>query len=43
MERSRLLNALADLHKLLEEYGPPWYTQEHHKRAESVLHALRKR
>lgn len=37
-ERSRLIEALADLHNLLEEYSPAWYTEQHHRRAESALH-----
>lgn len=30
-------NALEELFGLLEEYGPAWYTEEHHNRA---VHAL---
>jgi hypothetical protein len=37
-ERTRLIEALSDLHNLLEEYAPAWYTEEHHRRAESALH-----
>lgn len=37
IDRQRLVDALADLHQLLEEYAPSWYTQEHHEKAESAL------
>ena len=37
-ERTRLIEALSDLHNLLEEYAPAWYTEEHHRKAESALH-----
>ena len=37
-ERTRLIEALSDLHNLLEEYAPVWYTEEHHHKAESALH-----
>ena len=38
-ERARLVEALSDLHSLLEEYAPGWYTEEHHRKAELALHA----
>ncbi len=41
-ERARLVEALSDLHDLLEEYAPSWYTEEHHRKAESALHPGRK-
>jgi hypothetical protein len=41
IERTRLIEALSDLHNLLEEYAPAWYTEEHHRKAESALHASR--
>jgi len=28
---------LADLFELLEDYGPVWYTEEHHNRAVAAL------
>ena len=28
---------LEDLYELLEEYGPSWYTKEHHDRALAAL------
>lgn len=28
---------LKELFELLEEYGPTWYTEEHHKRAVAAL------
>lgn len=36
-ERDRLIEALSDLHNLLEEYAPSWYTEEHHRKAASAL------
>ena len=38
-ERALLIEALSDLHSLLEEYAPAWYTEEHHHKAESALHS----
>lgn len=38
-ERTLLIEALSDLHNLLEEYAPAWYTEEHHRKAERALHA----
>ena len=32
--------ALSELVKLLEKYGPAWYTEEHHNRATSALRQL---
>ena len=40
-QRSRLVDALSDLHDLLEQYGPAWYTEEHHEKAELALLAVR--
>lgn len=40
-ERTLLIEALSDLHNLLEEYAPAWYTEEHHRKAESALRASR--
>ena len=37
VDRVRLLDALEELHRLLEEYAPAWYTQEHHEKAEAAL------
>jgi hypothetical protein len=37
-ERTHLVEALSDLHNLLEEYAPAWYTEEHHRKAEFALH-----
>jgi hypothetical protein len=41
LDTKRLLDALADLHRLLEEYSPSWYTQELHEKAESALQSVR--
>jgi hypothetical protein len=43
LDRERLLDALSELHQLLNEYAPPWYTQQHFEKAESVLQMARKR
>jgi len=32
---------LAELFDLLEEYGPSWYTEEHHNRAVAALRLLK--
>jgi hypothetical protein len=31
--------ALEELYQLLEDYGPAWYTEEHHERAVRALQA----
>jgi len=41
-ERTRLVEVLSELHELLEDYSPTWYTEEHHLRLESALHAKKK-
>lgn len=40
-ERALLIEALSDLHNLLEEYAPAWHTEEHHRKAELALHSRR--
>ena len=40
--QERLAEALADLHSLLNEFAPSWYTQEHHTKAESALQLLKR-
>lgn len=40
-ERTLLIEALSDLHSLLEEYAPAWYTEEHHRKAELALRSRR--
>ena len=42
LDRARLVEALSELHDLLDEYAPSWYTQEHHEEAMAALHPLRK-
>lgn len=37
----RAAEALAELYRLLEEYAPSWYTQQHHQIAESALRLLK--
>ena len=43
LDRARLVDALSELHDLLEEYAPSWYTQEHHEKAVAALQLLKKR
>jgi hypothetical protein len=33
----KLREALKMLYDLLEAYAPPWYTEEHHDKAEAAL------
>jgi len=40
-ERALLIEALSDLHNLLEEYAPSWYTEEHHRKAELALQSAK--
>jgi hypothetical protein len=35
--RKHLIEVLSELHELLEDYSPVWYTEEHHRMLESVL------
>ena len=42
LERKRLIDALSELRNLLEEYAPSWYTEKHHRKAESALHPKKK-
>ena len=37
-----LVEILSELHDLLEDYAPVWYTEEHHRRLESALHTPKK-
>jgi hypothetical protein len=37
LDRTNLLKALADLHKLLEDYAPAWYAEEVRETAEAAL------
>jgi hypothetical protein len=43
-ERDRVLltKAFTEIYELLEEYAPPWYTEEHHERVKAALSLLRK-
>jgi hypothetical protein len=36
-QESPISAALRDLHFLLEQHAPPWYTEEHHQRGELGL------
>jgi len=35
----RVINALKDLHRLLEPYAPSWYTEELHQKNAAALRA----
>jgi hypothetical protein len=35
--RNNLVVVLRDLHRLLQDYAPRWYTYEHHRRSELAL------
>ena len=39
MERDRVLltKVCTEIYELLEEYAPPWYTEEHHERVKAAL------
>ena len=41
-EKTEAINVLWELYDLLEMYSPQWYTEEYHRRAESVLQRFRK-
>jgi hypothetical protein len=40
--QARLADALVDLHNLLKEYAPSWYTQQHYAKVESALQLLKR-
>jgi len=42
LNQEQLIRALAQLYQLLEEYAPPWYTQEAHDIAAAALKAVNK-
>ncbi|PYX88953.1 MAG: hypothetical protein DMG68_06720 [Acidobacteria bacterium] len=39
-EKVQAAKVLAELYELLETYSPRWYTEEHHRRAQSALQRL---
>ena len=41
LDRARLADALTELHRLLEEYAPSWYTQKHHEKVQAALRSGR--
>jgi len=41
LDRASAVEVLAELYELLEEYGPSWYSEELHHRAEAALRLLR--
>jgi hypothetical protein len=36
-----VIEALADLYHLLENYAPSWYKKEHHEKAAAALFAVK--
>ena len=40
MTRTEVTEVFAELFALLEDYGPAWYSEELHDRAEAALEAL---
>ena len=38
----KLIEALAELHELLEQYAPSWYTQEHREKTIAALQMAEK-
>jgi hypothetical protein len=42
LQPAQLANAYAELHHLLEQYAPLWYTQEQHDKANWALGSLKK-
>jgi hypothetical protein len=38
---SFVIEALADLYYLLENYAPSWYRKEHHEKAAAALSAIK--
>jgi hypothetical protein len=42
LEPTRLVDALSELHDLLEAYAPSWYTEEHHDKVLAALSPPRK-
>jgi hypothetical protein len=38
---SFVIEALADLYYLLENYAPSWYRKEHHEKAAAALSAVK--
>ena len=36
-ERDHLIDALSDLHNLLEDFSPSWYTERYRNKAEAAL------
>ena len=41
VDKAGAIEILAELYELLEEYGPTWYSEEMHYRAEAALRVLR--
>lgn len=40
-DKAAAIEALTELYKLLEDYGPIWYREKMHHRAEAALRFLR--
>jgi hypothetical protein len=41
-ERANLTEALTELHKLLQDYAPPWYSEEQNKKIKSALNPTKR-
>jgi len=41
LDRVEAIKVLCELYNLLEDYGPTWYSEGLHNRAEAALRALR--
>ena len=42
VQLAQATDALAELYQLLEDYAPTWYSEHHHKKAETALRVLKK-
>ena len=42
VQLAQATDALAELYQLLEDYAPAWYSEHHHKKAETALRVLKK-
>jgi hypothetical protein len=43
LDRAKAIDVMAELYRLLEDYGPTWYTEDLHYQSEAALRALRER
>ncbi len=42
-ERANLTETLTELHKLLQDYAPSWYSEEHNEKIKSALKPMTRR